>query len=113
MQSKSQSGWSGRSILGLALGVAAGAAAGLLFAPARGSEVRSSLRTRAQDANETLQSYATSVKSWAEERLSTMRDTNPPRREPIRSVPMAGAELTATVGEIASGHNPSSQGGWS
>ena len=113
MQSKSQSGWSGRSILGLALGVAAGAAAGLLFAPARGSEMRSSLRTRAQDANSTLQSYATSVKSWAEDRLNTLRDANPPRREPIRSVPMAGGELTATVGEIASSHTPSSPGAWS
>ena len=61
MHSKSHSGWSGRSMLGLALGVAAGAAAGLLFAPARGTEVRNSLRTRAIDANATLQSYATSA----------------------------------------------------
>jgi gas vesicle protein len=88
-------------MLGLALGVAAGAAAGLLFAPARGSDVRHSLRTRAHGTNATLQSYATSVKSWAGERIKSLRESNRPS-EPVRSVPMAGPSLTATVGEIAS-----------
>lgn len=99
-------------MLGLALGVAAGAAAGLLFAPARGSEVRNTLRTRANEANSALQSYATSIKSWADERINTMRESSS-RPEPVRSVPMAGPSLTATVGEIASTHKPPTPGAWS
>ena len=113
MHSKSHSGWSGRSMLGLALGVAAGAAAGLLFAPARGTEVRNSLRTRANDANAMLQSYATSARAWAEEQMNALRESNSSRPEPVRSVPMAGSSLTATVGEIASAHNPPTPGAWS
>ena len=100
-------------MLGLALGVAAGAAAGLLFAPARGTEVRNSLRTRADEANAALQSYATSVRSWAEERINMLRESNSLRPDPVRSVPMADSSLTATVGEIASGHRPPAPGVWS
>ncbi len=96
-------------MLGLALGVAAGAATALLFAPARGSELRNSLRTRAGETNAALQSYATSVKSWAEKRLNALHESNRPS-EPVRSVPMAGPALTATVGEIASVHNSPTPG---
>ena len=96
-------------MLGLALGVAAGAAAGLVFAPARGTEVRNSRRTRANETNAALQNYANSVRSWAEQRMNTLRESSRPA-EPIRSVPIAGSSLTATVGEIASVHNPPTPG---
>ena len=96
-------------MLGLALGVAAGAAAGLLFAPARGTDVRSSLRTRANQTNSALQSYASSVRSWAEQWVNAIRESTRPA-EPVRSVPMADSSLTATVGEIASAHNSPTPG---
>jgi gas vesicle protein len=41
---------SGASLMGVAVGLAAGAAAGLLAAPMRGSDMRASLRSRADGA---------------------------------------------------------------
>jgi gas vesicle protein len=74
--------------MGLAVGLAAGVAAGLLAAPMRGSDMRASLRTRADRLRE-----------------RRMRRTEEARQAFSRSqAPETPAALTATIGEIAQTH---------
>lgn len=74
--------------MGLALGLAAGAAAGLLAAPMRGAALRSSLRSRADDA---LDRGLMLI-----EEGRRLFNTSAPVREPD--------VLRATLGEIAEMH---------
>ena len=79
------------SLLGLGLGLAAGAAAGLLAAPMRGAEMRRSLRSRADDA------YG---------RGKQLLDDGRRRfRAPDAPVTAPGSALSATLGEIAQMHS--------
>lgn len=74
-------------MLGLGLGLLAGAAAGLLLAPMRGAQMRSSLRARADHA---LDRGIRLI----EEGRRALRTSEPPTPPP----------LTATLGEIAEMH---------
>jgi hypothetical protein len=76
---------SAASMMGLGVGLLAGAAAGLLMAPMRGSEMRSSLRARTDQALD-----------------RGMRLIEEGRRA-LRTTPAPGP-LTATLGEIAQLH---------
>jgi hypothetical protein len=91
---RSRSVWSNSavSILGLGLGLAAGAAAGLLAAPMRGVEMRRSLRTRADDALDR-------GRRLVEEGRDAFRT-----RLVASDLPPA-TPLSATMGEIAQMHS--------
>jgi gas vesicle protein len=106
MGSRAHSRMSGVSLLGLAVGVAAGAAAGLLLAPARGQELRSSLNRRARDAQSALQGYAASARSWADSVAGRVESRGTPEPLPVfaGAAPQPGAQLTATLSEINSTH---------
>ncbi len=95
--------------MGLAVGVAAGLAAGLLAAPMRGSEMRSTLRSRATDGGARLQSLTSSGRQWASQAIDrSMLRFNEGRRAPQTFAPVpeaAPATLTASLGEIAQLHS--------
>jgi hypothetical protein len=94
MSSRSGSSNSGASTIGLLIGLAAGVAAGLLAAPLRGSDMRATLRSRAQDA-------LSRVSRVPEEGRGKMnRDDAFDSRH--RSA--AAGALTAPLGEIAQMH---------
>jgi gas vesicle protein len=82
----------GTSMMGLALGLAAGVAAGLLAAPMRGSDMRASLRTRADDAL----GRGSRLLEQGRRALNRTAVTATPATPP--------AALTATIGEIAQTH---------
>ena len=73
MRSRSFLRMSGTSLLGLTIGVGAGAAAALMVAPMRGPEMRANLRARAREANASAQRYTASTRSWARETLDRGR----------------------------------------
>jgi gas vesicle protein len=103
---------SGASLMGLAVGVAAGLAAGLLAAPMRGSEMRSTLRSRASDGSARLQSMASSGREWAQQAMDRAMCLIEEGRRALRtsygsSAAPEPAPLTATLGEIAQQHGPS------
>jgi gas vesicle protein len=79
---------SGASLVGLAVGLAAGAAAGLLAAPMRGSDIRASLRSRADEA---LTRGLNLLESGRAHGRSAVDRTAPDT-------------LTATLGQIAQRH---------
>ena len=82
-------GMSGASVLGVAFGLLAGAAAGLLMAPMRGDRMRHSLRERADQARQRGMALL-------EEGRRAFRAT----RESGETGP-----LTATLGDIARMHS--------
>lgn len=90
---KSRSVWSlsASSLLGLGVGLAAGAAAGLLAAPMRGTDMRRSLRSRVDAAR------GRGVTTRDEGAFRTSR--------PDTASEPAGATLSATLGEIAQLHS--------
>jgi gas vesicle protein len=111
MRSRSLPTKSGTSLLGLALGVAAGAAAALLVAPMRGTEMRATLRSRARQANTSLGTYAASTRSWAEQtwdravrRIEAARST--------RTDALAPAPLTAPMRDIVATHANQNTPNW-
>jgi gas vesicle protein len=80
------------SLMGLAVGLAAGAAAGLLTAPMRGTQMRASLRTRADSA--------------LDRSMQLLEDGRRALRARVGTVSATGsAPLTATLGEIADLHS--------
>jgi gas vesicle protein len=96
---------SATSMLGVAIGVAAGAAAALLLAPMRGSDLRTRVRTQAREAGATLQSYATSARAWADRRMGARQSAAAPFPAAPASAPQdRGERLTATFGEIVNAH---------
>ncbi len=103
--------------MGLAIGMVAGVAAGLLAAPMRGADMRATLRERASDGGARLQSLAGSGRGWMQQTLDramllldegrrafdTGRSANTTRTN--RPAPMTKpVALTATLGEIAQFH---------
>jgi len=79
-------------LMGLALGLAAGVAAGLLAAPMRGSDMRASLRTRADGA------FGRGSRLLEQGRRAFNRTA-------VTATPPAPpTALTATLGEIAQRH---------
>ena len=78
---------SGSSMIGLGLGLVAGVAAGLLLAPMRGSQMRQSLRSRADGAlDRGMSLIEEGRRAFRTRRLGAQSESAP---------------LTATVGEIA------------
>jgi gas vesicle protein len=97
--------------MGLALGVTAGLALGLLAAPMRGSAMRARLRDRAAERGTRLQSLASSSRDWAAQALERGWSLLEQGRRALRTT--EAAPLHATMGEIATMHNgtqPSSYG---
>lgn len=92
MKSRSVQGKSAASLMGLAVGLVAGAAAGLLAAPMRGSAMRASLRSRADDALD---------------RGITLFEEGRRAFRSRRGMGETGPALTATLGEIAEMHQGS------
>ena len=86
-------------MVGIGLGLLAGAAAGLLLAPRRGTEIRASLRARADLALE----RGMSLLEEGRRALRTSQSDESP------------APLTATLGEIAQMHSgePGASEAWS
>jgi gas vesicle protein len=78
--------WSAGSMLGLGLGLLAGAAAGLLWAPMQGRQLRESLRSRAEGA------FDRGLRLIDEGRRALQTSSATP------------GPLTATMGEIAEMH---------
>jgi gas vesicle protein len=103
---------SAASWMGFAIGVAAGLTAGLLAAPMRGSDMRSTLRSRASDGSQRLQSLAASGRGWAQNTMDRAMTVMEEGRRAFRTSRQAGsvepAGLTATLGEIAEMHEPMS-----
>ena len=99
---RSRSVWSmpAVSLLGLGLGLAAGAAAGLLSAPMRGVDMRRSLRSRADGALDRGKSLID------EGRRAFSRQALPAPTSPsyASSRTPGSASLSATLGEIAQFH---------
>ena len=95
---KSWSGWSlsAVSLVGLGVGLAAGAAAGLLAAPMRGAEMRRSLRSRADGAR------GRGMALLDEGRRAFSRTGEPATSQPATPGTMP---LSATLGEIAQLHS--------
>ena len=77
--------------------VAAGVAAGLLFAPRPGSALRATVRDRATDAGQRLRTYAASTYEWAQQRLNG---------QTIADTPEVPVHLTATIGQLAGVDDP-------
>ena len=78
-------------MMGLGVGLLAGVAAGLLMAPMRGSQLRASLRSRADDALD----RGMMLLEEGRRAFSTGSAASAPAPEP----------LTATLGEIAQMHS--------
>jgi gas vesicle protein len=85
---------SGTSVMGLAVGLAAGVAMGLLAAPMRGSSMRASLRSRADDA------LARGLSLFEDGRRAFNRSGD----ATDAAVP-APETLTATLGEMSQFHS--------
>jgi gas vesicle protein len=94
MRSRSGYGMSG-SLIGLAVGLAAGVAAGLLTAPMRGSEMRASLRSRADGA------LGRGTRLLEEGRRAFNRKSTMLQSDVAETRP---SSLTAPLGEIAQMH---------
>ena len=94
MRSRSGYGMS-TSLMGLALGMAAGVAAGLLTAPMRGSDMRASLRSRADGA------VGRGSRLLEEGRRAFNRNT---AMTPSNVAETRPSSLTAPLGEIAEMH---------
>lgn len=94
---------SGMSLMGLMVGMAAGLAAGLLAAPMRGSDMRASLRTRADEALDR------GMTLFEEGRRAFNRGSaaDGVPRTSASDAPAPGTHLTATLGEIAQLHGGS------
>jgi hypothetical protein len=95
MSSQSGSSTSGASTIGLLIGLAAGVAAGLLVAPLRGSDMRATLRSRADDVLSRFSRVAEGDRG-----NMNRRDAFDSSHRPATA---AGA-LTAPLGEIAQMH---------
>ena len=111
MRSRRVSGVSGSSLMGLALGVTAGLAVGLLAAPMRGSVMRARLREQAADGSVRLQSLASSSRDWATRAVDQGWSLIEQGRRALRT--SEPEPLHATMGEIAAMHDssqPSSYG---
>ena len=111
MRSRTSYGVSQASLMGLAVGVTAGLAVGLLMAPTRGSDMRARLRDRASDGSARLQSLASSSRDWATHAIDRGLSLVEQGRRALRT--STPEPLRATVGEIASMHDgsqPSSYG---
>ena len=95
---------SGASLLGVGVGLLVGAAAGLVFAPMRGGQMRATLRSRGGEIGATLRSRADQARQQGlrllEEGRRAFRTTNAPIEGETRT-------LTATLGEIAQFHTGS------
>lgn len=111
MRSRTVCGVSGASLVGLAIGVTVGLAAGFLTAPLRGTAMRARLRDRAAEGGVRLQSLASSSRDWAAHALNRASSVIDEGRRALRTT--RPEPLRATVGEIASMHEgaqPSSYG---
>jgi hypothetical protein len=95
MESRSVRSMSGAPVIGLAVGLAAGVAAGLLAAPMRGSDMRASLRSRADGALDRAMRLL-------EEGRRAFRTGGAGIAPAGTTAPVA---LTATLGEIAELHS--------
>jgi len=107
MRSRTVSGVSTASLMGLAVGVVAGLTAGLLAAPVRGNVMRARLRTRAHDGSVRLQSLASSSRDWASHTVDRALSLIEQGRRALRTGAAEPESLHATVGEIASMHGGS------
>jgi gas vesicle protein len=93
------------------LGIAVGAAAGLLFAPKPGQETRDELRHRAEEGKDYLRKRSVELKSQAEEALERGRTVVQGQRDQLSAALEAGrkayrdatgkdpAEAPATAGD--------------
>ena len=94
MRSRSVCSMSASSLMGLAVGLAAGVAAGLLAAPMRGSDMRASLRARADNALDRGMML-----------VEEGRRAFQTGRQSLAPAASGAAPLTATLGEIAELHS--------
>lgn len=97
MESRSVPRSPGFSLPLMIAAVAAGVAAGLLFAPRPGSALRATVRDRATDAGQRLRTYAASTYEWAQQRFNGQINARTPEVPP---------HLTATLGEVAGVDDP-------
>jgi hypothetical protein len=94
MKSRSVRNMSGASMMGLVVGLAVGAAGALLAAPMRGSDLRASLRSRADGAIDR------GLRLLEEGRRAFRTSSAAP------AMSTSGSSLTAPLGEIAEWHSP-------
>lgn len=99
MRSRMFGSMSGASILGLGVGLIAGAAAGLLMAPMRGREMRGALRSRSERLRTRADQAYDRGMMLLEEGRRAFRTT--------RNAAGENTPLTATLGEIAQIHSGS------
>ena len=109
MRSLSKSGVRGVSLMGLAVGLGTGLAAGLLLAPSRGSDMRAKLRDGTADGRARLQSLASSGREWATHAIDRSVSLVEAGRRALGTGSRASEPLHATVAEIASTHTPAGQ----
>jgi gas vesicle protein len=104
MRSRNASGMAGSTLMGLAIGVAAGLATGLLAAPMRGGDMRATIRRRAADGNQRLQSLASSTRGWAKQTLDLGWQAVEEGRRAFKAHRTAATPrpLTASIGDVAS-----------
>jgi gas vesicle protein len=83
------------------LGIAVGAAAGLLFAPKPGQETRDELRHRAEEGKDYLRKRSVELKSQAEEAIERGRTVVQGQRDQLSAALEAGrkAYRAATAGD--------------
>ena len=86
------------SLMGLVVGMAAGLAAGLLAAPMRGTDMRASLRSRADEAVDR------GMMLFEEGRRAFSRGSASTTGTPVSADATERDHLTATLGEIANMH---------
>jgi gas vesicle protein len=123
MRSRSVISMPAVSLVGLGVGLVAGAAVGLLATPMRGAEIRRTLRSRADDAVERGMTLieegrrAFRTRGAADASATSVATASTPSSRALNapsSSPVSRGSLSATLGEIAqlhSGDELSSLGG--
>jgi gas vesicle protein len=94
---------SGASLLGVGVGLLVGAAAGLMFAPMRGGQMRASLRSRADQAWQ----HGMMLLEEGRHALRTTSAATSSTSPSVSTTEAPGTPLTATLGEIAQIHSGS------
>jgi hypothetical protein len=103
MRSRSVWSLSGGSLLGVAVGLATGAAAALLVTPMRGSDMRANLRARADEARDRGLSLIEEGRRALRTRMGGSDPADAAALSGISATP--DAPLSATLGEIAQMHS--------